>query len=120
MWDFKPIKVSIPMGEKLTDEHCLKTQEEIEDMSRVPYASVVGHLKYAMVCTQPNISHVVGVLRIYMSIPSKEHWKIFKRVFRYLCGTKKYSIFYQGKQGGDSELNVHGLVDTKWVGDLDR
>ena len=42
-------------------------------MSHVPYASVVGSLMYAMVCTSPNIAHVVGVLSRFMSKPGKEH-----------------------------------------------
>jgi hypothetical protein len=89
-------------------------------MACVPYASVVGSLMYVMVCTRPDISHAVGVLRRYMLTPGKEHWTVVKRVFRYLCGTKDYAICYQGKPGGDSELNVHGFVDVDWAGDLDR
>jgi hypothetical protein len=68
------VKVPIPVGARLTVEQCPKTQEEIEDMAHVPYASVVGSLMYVMVCTRPNISHAVGVLRRYMSTPGKEHW----------------------------------------------
>jgi hypothetical protein len=51
MHDCKPTKVSILMGERITVEQCPKTQEEIEDMAHVPYASVVGILMYVMVCT---------------------------------------------------------------------
>ena len=51
MHDCKPMKVPIPMGARLTTEQCLKTHEEIKDMTRVPYASVVGSLMYAMVYT---------------------------------------------------------------------
>ena len=36
-------------------------------MSHVPYASVVGSLMYAMVCTRLDIAHAVGVLTRYMS-----------------------------------------------------
>jgi hypothetical protein len=37
-------------------------------MSHVPYASAVGSLMYAMVCTRPDIAHAVGVLsREYMA-----------------------------------------------------
>jgi hypothetical protein len=50
-------------------------------------ASVVGSLMYAMVYTQPYISHAVGVLSKYMSTPGKANWTTIKRVFRYLCGT---------------------------------
>eukprot|EP00253_Pinus_taeda_P026837 PITA_26837 len=61
--DSKPVKVPIPVGLRLSAEQCPKTQEEEEDMSRVPYASAVGSLMYAtMVCTRPDIAHAVGVL----------------------------------------------------------
>ena len=50
-------------------------------MSRVSYASAVGILMYAMVCTIPNIAHAMGVLSRYMSKLGKEHWTTVKRVF---------------------------------------
>jgi len=96
MQDSKQVKVSISVGVKLSAEQCPKTQEEEEDMSCVPYASVVGSLMYAMVCTRPNIAHAVGILSMFMSKPGKEHWTTVKRVFRYLlalvimvCATKE-------------------------------
>ena len=52
MQDSKLVNVPIPVGVKLSVEQCPKTQEEEEDMSRVPYASAVGSLMYAMVCTR--------------------------------------------------------------------
>jgi hypothetical protein len=51
MKDFKPVKVLILVGEKLTTEQFPKTWREIEDMKCIPYASVVGNLMYVMVCT---------------------------------------------------------------------
>jgi hypothetical protein len=107
-------------GARLTVEQCRKTQEEIMDMARVPNASAVGSLLYAMVCTRLDIAHAVGVLNRYMSTTGKEHWTTVKRVFRYLCGTKDYAICYQGKPGNGSERDVHGFVDVDWAGDLDR
>ena len=74
------MKVPIPIGVMLSIEQCPKTQEEEEDMSRVPYASAVGSLMYAMVCTRPDIAHAVGVLSKFMSKPGKEHWTTVKRV----------------------------------------
>ena len=67
MQDSKPVNVPIPVGTKLSTEQCPKTQEEEEDMSRVSYASAVGSLMYAMVCTRPYIAHEVGVLSRFMS-----------------------------------------------------
>ena len=92
MHESKLVKVPIPVGVNLSVEQCPKTQEEEEDMSRVPYASAVGSLMYAMVCTRPDIAHAVGVLSRYMSKPRKEHWTVVKRVFKYLCGTTDYAI----------------------------
>ena len=87
-------------------------QEEEEDMSRVPYANAVGILMYEMVCTTPDISHVVGVFSRYISKPGKEHWTVVKRAFRYLRGTIDYAICYQGRPRPDRVINVHGFVDV--------
>jgi hypothetical protein len=116
----KPVKVPIPIGVKLSADQCPKTQEEEEDMSHVLYASAVGSLMYAMVCTRPEIAHAVGVLSRYMSKPGKEHWTIVKRVFRYLRGTTSYGLCYQGRPGLDRVLDIHGFVDADWAGDLDH
>jgi hypothetical protein len=89
-------------------------------MAHIPYASVVGSLMYVMVCTRLDIVHVVGALSRYMSTPRKDHWTTVKRIFRYLCATQYYVICYQGKPGGDSELNVHGFIDVYWARDLYR
>jgi hypothetical protein len=116
----KPIKVSIPIGVKLSADQCPKTQEEEEDMSHVLYANVVGSLMYAMICTRPNISHAVGVLSRYMSKPRKDHWTSVKRVFMYLRGTTTYGLCYQGRPRLDVVVDINGFVDAEFVGDLDH
>jgi len=50
----------------------------MDDMSKVPYASAVGSLMYAMVCTRPDIAHTVGVVRRSMNNLGKEHWMAVK------------------------------------------
>ena len=72
MQDSKWVKVLIPVGVKLYAKQCPKAQEEEEEMSHVPYASAVGSLMYAMVCTRPNIAHAVGGLSRFMSKPGKD------------------------------------------------
>jgi hypothetical protein len=71
MQESKPVKVPILVGVNLSADQCPKTQEEEEDMSCVPYASAVGSLMDAMVCTRLDIAHVVGFLSRYMSKPGK-------------------------------------------------
>jgi len=120
MQNSKPVKVPIPVGVRLSTEQCPKTQEEEEDMSRVPYASAVGSLMYVMVCTRPDIAHAVGVLSRFMSKPGKEHWIAVKWVFRYLHGTSDHGLCYQGRPGLDRVLDIHGFVDADWARDLDQ
>jgi hypothetical protein len=88
-------------------------------MFHVPYASAVGSLMYAMVCTRPSIAHAVEFLSRYMSKPGKEHWTSVNSVFRHLCGTTSYGLCYQGRPGLDRVLDTHGFVDVDWAGDMD-
>ena len=60
MQDSKLVKVPIPVGVWLYSKQWPKTQEEEDDMSRVPYAHAIGSLICAMVCTRPDIAHAVG------------------------------------------------------------
>jgi len=39
----------------------------MEDMSTRPYASVVGILMYAIVCSRPDITQALGVLSHFMA-----------------------------------------------------
>eukprot|EP00253_Pinus_taeda_P001709 PITA_01709 len=107
-------------GMEIKRDRCPKTQEEEEDMSHVPYASAVGRLMYAMVCTRPDMAHAMGVLSRFMSKPGKEHWTTVKRIFRYLRATSDYGLYYQGRPGLDRVLDIRGFVDANWAGDLDQ
>eukprot|EP00253_Pinus_taeda_P035717 PITA_35717 len=94
MHDSKPVKVLILVGERLSAEQCPKAQKGEEGMSRVPYASAIGSLMYAMVCIRPDFAHALGVLSRFMSKSGNEHWTTVKRVFRYLHGTSDYGLCY--------------------------
>ena len=65
--------VSTPLAPhfKLSASQCLNTEVEQEYMSKVPYSNAVSSLLYVMVCTRPDISHVVGTVRRYMHNPGK-------------------------------------------------
>ena len=94
---------------------CPDTLREKEQMKRVPYASVVGSLMYAILCTRPDICFTVGMVSRYQSNPGLAHWKAVKRIFRYLKGTADYSLCYQG-----NDLQLRGYTDANWGGDLNE
>jgi hypothetical protein len=71
MQNAKPISTPFTNHFKLTKEMHPKTHEQIEYMSRVPYSSTIGSVMYVMVCTRPDIPHVVGVVSRYMNNPGK-------------------------------------------------
>jgi hypothetical protein len=76
--------VSSPLAThfKLSTKKSPSTDEEKEDMERIPYASAVGSLMYTMVCTRPDIAHAVGVVSRFLSDPGREHWNTVKWIMR--------------------------------------
>ena len=86
-------------------------------MSKVPYASLVGCLMYAMVCTRPDLAQVVSVVSRYMANPGRQHWTAAKWILRYLKGTKRLGILFERQQG---KACVSGYVDSDYAGDLDK
>ena len=59
--------------EFLSKKDCPTTSEERERMSRVPYASVVGSIMYAMTSTRPDVAYSLGVVSRYQSDPGENY-----------------------------------------------
>ena len=63
----------VAKGDKFSLHQCPRNELERKDMERFPYASAVGSLMYAQVCTRPNIAYIVGMLDRYLSNPCMDH-----------------------------------------------
>ncbi|GJT53827.1 hypothetical protein Tco_0988881 [Tanacetum coccineum] len=48
-------------GINISKDLCPKIDEELDRMSRVPYASAVGSIMYAMTCTKPDVSFALSM-----------------------------------------------------------
>ncbi|KAL2533350.1 cysteine-rich RLK (RECEPTOR-like protein kinase) 8 [Abeliophyllum distichum] len=94
MQDSKKGNLPFRHGIQLSKEQSPKTPEEIERMSRIPYASAVGSLMYAMLCTRPDICYVVGMISRYQSNHGPEHWLAVKHIFKYLRRTRNHMLVY--------------------------
>ena len=84
MQNCAPGDTPVAKGDKLSLLQCPKTDLEVKEMQDIPYASAVGSIMYAQVCTRPDITYIVGMLGRYLSNPGMDHWKAVKRVLRYL------------------------------------
>ena len=115
MSNAKPLSTPSDANFRLSTTLGPQSEAEKEYMSRVPYASAVGSLMYAMVCTRPDLAQAVSVVSRFMSHPGKDHWQAVKRIFRYLRGTSDVGLVY-----GDSENCVlAGYSDSDYAADLD-
>ena len=93
---------------------CPKTQEEREKMRNCPYASAVGILMYAMLCTRPDICYRVSIMSRYQSNPGFEHWTVVKHILKYLNRTKHYFLVFGGE-----DLTIQGYTNSNFQFDID-
>ena len=81
-------------------------------MQQIPYASTIGSLMYAQVCTRPDNAYIVGMLGRYLSNSGKDRWIAAKRVMRYLQRTKDYMFTYRKLD----QLEIIGYYDSDFAG----
>ena len=90
-----------------------RNQYEIDQMKAVLYVLAVGSLQYVQVCTRPDLAFVTGLLGRFQSNPGIEHWKLVKKVLRYLQGTKGLMMTYRRSDS----LHIVGYSDSDYVED---
>jgi hypothetical protein len=83
------------------------------------YGSLVGSLLYAAISTRIDIAHAVHQLSKHMQSPSTAHWNAGKRVLKYLKGSSKYRLKFNGIK--DNTMVIEAFSDADWGNDkLDR
>ena len=108
----------LPMshGIKLSQSQCLTTKDEREHMDKIPYASAIGSIMYAMLCTRPDVSYALSMTSRLQSNPGECHWIAVKNILKYLRRTKDIFLIYGGQEG---ELFISGYTDGGFQSDLD-
>src|SRR3954467_12982233 len=84
-------------------------------MKDVAYASAIGSIMYAMLCTRPDVCLAISLGGRYQSYPGVDHLTAVKNILKYLKRTKDMFLVY----GGDKELVVNGYVDASFDTDPD-
>ncbi|CAM8880620.1 unnamed protein product [Rhodiola kirilowii] len=108
----KPDDTPVTKGDKFSLSQCLRNSLEIQEMQKIPYASAIGSLMYAQVCTRPDIAYIVGMLGRYVSNPGVDHWIAVKRVMMYLKRTRGYMLTYRKSD----RLEIVGYSDSDFAG----
>ena len=97
-------------GVKLSQTQCPTTTKDREKMKLIPYASTIGSIMYAMLCTRPDVCLAISLAGRYQSNPGVDHWTTVKNIPKYLKRTKHMFLVYEG----DKELIVNGYVDASF------
>ncbi|KAK8538777.1 hypothetical protein V6N12_034485 [Hibiscus sabdariffa] len=90
MEEFKRGFLPMRHGISLSKEMCPSMLQERERMSQIPYASAIGSIMYAMICTRPDLSYALSMTSRYQANPSEGHWTAVKNILKYLRRTKLY------------------------------
>nr|GEW55463.1 retrotransposon protein, putative, Ty1-copia subclass [Tanacetum cinerariifolium] len=112
--------VFVPLGAhfKVSLKDCQSNDWDVEIISKVPYANVVGSLMYLMVCTRSDIAYAVSIVSRYLANPGKNHWEAVKWILKYLKGTADVGLVYGRDQG--KHVDVDGFVDADYAKDPEK
>jgi hypothetical protein len=110
-----PTPAPIVKGDKYEIFQSLRNQYEINQMKSVPYASAIGRLMYAQVCTRPDLAFVTEMLGRYQNNPGISHWNGIKKALRYIQGTNGLMLTYERSDS----LEIVGYSYSDFVGCLD-
>ena len=103
----------LPMshGINLIKTQCPKKNDERDRMSKIPYASAIGSIMYAMLCTRSDVSYALSITSRYQSDPGESHWTAVKNILKYLRRTKDIFLIYGGLE---EELIANGYIDVSF------
>jgi hypothetical protein len=83
----KPADTPIALGTKLRKEDVGST------VNSTLYKQLVGSLMY-LTTTRPDIAYATSFISRFMESPKDSHWKVGKRILRYIAGTTTYGLWY--------------------------
>ncbi|KAJ9542935.1 hypothetical protein OSB04_029441 [Centaurea solstitialis] len=108
----------IPMqhGIVLSKTQCPVSSQDQDKMKSVPYASAIGSIMYAMLCTRPDVAYSVSVTSRYQQNPGEPHWVAVKNILKYLRRTKEMFLVFRGSE---DEISVIRYSDASFQTDRD-
>ncbi|XP_042042950.1 secreted RxLR effector protein 161-like [Salvia splendens] len=96
-----------------------KDDSERRELSKIPYANIIGSITYTMLRTRPDLAQAISLTSRFMSDHGREHWIVLKWLFRYLKGASSYGLVYKAgaeNQGG----TLVGFCDSDYASNRDN
>ncbi|KAJ9547497.1 hypothetical protein OSB04_020040 [Centaurea solstitialis] len=108
----------IPMqhGIVLSKAQCPVSSEDQDKMKSVPYASAIGSIMYAMLCTRPDVAYSISVTSRYQQNRGEAHWVAIKNILKYMRQTKEMFLVFGGSE---DEISVTRYTDASFQTDRD-
>ena len=82
MQDSKKGELPIQSNARLSKTQSPSTEAEIAEMNRIPYASAIGSIMYAMTCTRPDVAFALSMVSRYQGNPGNTHWTAVKNILK--------------------------------------
>lgn len=98
---------------KLSSKEFPTSEKQKEEMLKIPFASTVSSLMYAMAYTRLDIAHAHGDKSRFLLNLGKQNQVAVKSNLRYLTGTSRFCLCY-----GNENLELSGDLDKDYVGDM--
>ena len=102
-------------GTRLSKTQCPESADERSRMDAIQFASAIGLIMYAMICTRPDVSYAISVTSRYQANPGECQWTAVKNILKHLKRTKDEFLVF----GGVEELSVKGYTDASFQTDSD-
>ncbi|XP_017647727.1 uncharacterized mitochondrial protein AtMg00810-like [Gossypium arboreum] len=105
MENYKPMSTPIAQDEKRT------SSEDVEKLDETSYRCLVGCSLY-LTASRPDIMFVVSLLSRFMHCCNVDHYKVVKRVLRYMRGTLDHGVKFTRTE----KVKLLGYSDSDWGG----
>ncbi|KAK4342495.1 hypothetical protein RND71_038311 [Anisodus tanguticus] len=108
MFDCNSVNTSMESKTKLSKF------DDGEKVNPTFFKSLVVSLRY-LTCTRPYIFFAVRVVSHFIEAPTSTHFKVTRRILRYLKGTIDLGLFYSSF----NDFNLVGYCDSDYAEDID-
>ena len=90
-------------------------REELDQITKLLYRSLVGCFLYLSIGTCPNITYAVQQLSQFLDCYTYAHWNATLQVMHYLSGTHDHKLQLRGT----NPITLLGFTNTDWANCLD-